>query len=59
MVFHVGSGPAGLMAAYELAVKGHAVTVFDSAPEPGPEAGGSSPACRSARRMSARRWKRR
>ena len=31
----VGSGPAGLMAAYELAVKGHAVTVFDSAPEPG------------------------
>ena len=31
----VGSGPAGLMAAYELAAKGHAVTVFDSAPEPG------------------------
>ena len=31
----VGSGPAGLMAAYELAVKGHAVTVFDAAPEPG------------------------
>ncbi len=31
----VGSGPAGLMAAYELAARGHSVTVFDSAPEPG------------------------
>jgi len=31
----LGSGPAGLMAAYELAAKGHAVTVFDAAPEPG------------------------
>jgi NADPH-dependent glutamate synthase beta subunit-like oxidoreductase len=31
----VGSGPAGLMAAYELAAKGHAVTVYDSAAEPG------------------------
>ena len=31
----VGSGPAGLMAAHELAAKGHAVTIFDSAPEPG------------------------
>lgn len=31
----VGSGPAGLMAAYELASRGHAVTVFDSASEPG------------------------
>lgn len=31
----VGSGPAGLMTAYELAARGHAVTVFDSAPEPG------------------------
>jgi len=31
----VGSGPAGLMAAYELASKGHDVTVFDSASEPG------------------------
>lgn len=31
----IGSGPAGLMAAYELAVKGHAVTVFDSGSEPG------------------------
>lgn len=31
----VGSGPAGLMAAYELAAKGHAITVFDSASEPG------------------------
>jgi NADPH-dependent glutamate synthase beta subunit-like oxidoreductase len=31
----VGSGPAGLMAAHELAVFGHNVTVFDSASEPG------------------------
>jgi NADPH-dependent glutamate synthase beta subunit-like oxidoreductase len=31
----VGSGPAGLMAAYELAAKGHGVTVFDAASEPG------------------------
>jgi len=31
----IGSGPAGLMAAYDLAMKGHAVTVFDSASEPG------------------------
>jgi len=31
----VGSGPAGLMAAYELAARGHGVTVFDSAAEPG------------------------
>jgi len=30
-----GSGPAGLMAAYELAAKGHGVTVFESASEPG------------------------
>ena len=31
----VGSGPAGLMAAYELRRRGHAVTVFEAAPEPG------------------------
>jgi NADPH-dependent glutamate synthase beta subunit-like oxidoreductase len=31
----VGSGPAGLMAAHDLATKGHSVTVFDSASEPG------------------------
>jgi NADPH-dependent glutamate synthase beta subunit-like oxidoreductase len=31
----VGSGPAGLMAAYELAARGHGVTVFDAAAEPG------------------------
>jgi NADPH-dependent glutamate synthase beta subunit-like oxidoreductase len=30
-----GAGPAGLMAAHELAAKGHAVSVFDAAPEPG------------------------
>lgn len=31
----VGSGPAGLMAAYELRTKGHRVTIFESAPELG------------------------
>jgi formate dehydrogenase beta subunit len=31
----VGSGPAGLTAAYYLASKGHGVTVFDSFPKPG------------------------
>jgi NADPH-dependent glutamate synthase beta subunit-like oxidoreductase len=31
----VGSGPAGLMAAYDLRIKGHAVTVFDSQSAPG------------------------
>ncbi len=31
----VGSGPAGLTAAYYLAKKGHSVTVFESQPEPG------------------------
>lgn len=31
----IGSGPAGLMAAYKLAKKGYPVTVFESLPEPG------------------------
>ncbi len=31
----IGSGPAGMMAAYDLRVKGHQVTVFDSEKEPG------------------------
>ncbi len=31
----IGSGPAGLMAAYELVRKGYPVTVFESLPEPG------------------------
>jgi NADPH-dependent glutamate synthase beta subunit-like oxidoreductase len=31
----IGSGPAGLMAAYDLRVKGHAVTVFDGDAAPG------------------------
>ncbi len=31
----VGGGPAGLTAAYQLAVKGHAVTVYDMMPEMG------------------------
>ena len=31
----VGSGPAGLMAAHDMALQGHQVTVFESATEPG------------------------
>jgi NADPH-dependent glutamate synthase beta subunit-like oxidoreductase len=31
----IGSGPAGLMAAYDLGVKGHAITVFDTEHAPG------------------------
>lgn len=31
----VGSGPAGMLAAWDLLVKGHEVTVLDSEPEPG------------------------
>jgi len=31
----IGSGPAGMMAAYDLRVKGHGVTVFDSEKAPG------------------------
>jgi NADPH-dependent glutamate synthase beta subunit-like oxidoreductase len=31
----VGSGPAGLSAAHDLALLGHRVTVFEAAPEPG------------------------
>ncbi|MCU0486312.1 MAG: FAD-dependent oxidoreductase, partial [Anaerolineales bacterium] len=31
----IGSGPAGLAAAYDLRRKGHAVTVFERMPEPG------------------------
>lgn len=31
----VGSGPAGMLAAWDLAVKGHTVTVYDAQSEPG------------------------
>ena len=31
----IGSGPAGLTAAWQLARKGHAVKIFEAAPEPG------------------------
>ncbi len=31
----IGSGPAGMTAAYHLALKGHTVKIFESAPQPG------------------------
>lgn len=31
----VGAGPAGLMAAHDLRIRGHAVTLYDAGPEPG------------------------
>jgi len=31
----IGSGPAGLTAAYHLALKGHSVKIFEAAPKPG------------------------
>jgi NADPH-dependent glutamate synthase beta subunit-like oxidoreductase len=31
----IGSGPAGLQAAYDLRISGHQVTIFESQPEPG------------------------
>ncbi len=31
----IGAGPAGLTAAYDLALKGHAVAIFDGLPKPG------------------------
>ena len=31
----IGSGPAGLMAAYDLRSRGHAVTIYDAESEPG------------------------
>ena len=31
----IGAGPAGMMAAHDIAVKGHSVTIFDAASEPG------------------------
>ena len=31
----IGSGPAGMMAAYDLRIKGHQVTVFDAESQPG------------------------
>jgi NADPH-dependent glutamate synthase beta subunit-like oxidoreductase len=34
-VVAVGAGPAGLTAAYYLAIRGHAVTIYDAFPKPG------------------------
>ncbi|HEX9858506.1 MAG TPA: FAD-dependent oxidoreductase [Paracoccaceae bacterium] len=42
MITILGAGVAGLCAATELAERGLAVQVVDSAPEPGPESGGAS-----------------
>jgi NADH-quinone oxidoreductase subunit F len=50
----VGSGPAGLSCAYFLALKGHQVTVFESAPVPGGLLVAAIPDYRLARRIVAR-----
>lgn len=42
----IGAGPAGITAAYDLALKGHAVTLFDAAAEPGGLLQGGIPAFR-------------
>ncbi len=42
----IGAGPAGLVAAYDLALKGHAVTVFEAGPKPGGMLVGGIPAFR-------------
>lgn len=47
----VGSGPAGLTAAYYLARKGHSVTVFESQPEPGGMMGFGIPEYRLPRKV--------
>ncbi len=50
----IGSGPAGLSCAYFLALKGHQVTVFESAPVPGGLLVAAIPDYRLARRIVAR-----
>ena len=50
----IGSGPAGLSCAYFLALKGHQVTVFESAPIPGGLLVAAIPDYRLARRIVAR-----
>ncbi len=50
----IGSGPAGLSCAYFLALKGHQVTVFESAPLPGGLLVAAIPDYRLARRVVAR-----
>ena len=50
----VGAGPAGLAAAYHLLKRGHAVTLFDSHPEPGGMLRWGIPAFRLPRQVLAR-----
>src|SRR3972149_1694077 len=53
----VGAGPAGLAAAHDLARRGHAVTIYEAAPEPGGTAAlgvPPFPAARSAIRPDVR-----
>ena len=50
----IGSGPAGLSCAYFLALKGHQVTVFESAAVPGGLLVAAIPDYRLARRIVAR-----
>jgi NADPH-dependent glutamate synthase beta subunit-like oxidoreductase/ferredoxin len=50
----IGSGPAGLSCAYFLALKGHQVTVFESAPIPGGLLVAAIPDYRLARKIVSR-----
>ncbi|MCF8031945.1 MAG: FAD-dependent oxidoreductase [Desulfarculaceae bacterium] len=52
----VGSGPAGMMAAWNLLLKGHAVTVFDAAPEPGGMLRWAVPVFRLPEQVLADEW---
>lgn len=52
----VGSGPAGMLAAWDLLVKGHAVTVLDAEPEPGGMLRWAVPAFRLPSEVLAAEW---
>lgn len=52
----VGSGPAGMLAAFDLLVKGHRVTIFDAEKEPGGMLRWAIPAFRLPDEVLAAEW---
>jgi len=52
----VGSGPAGMLAAWDLLLQGHAVTVYDSEPEPGGMLRWAVPAYRLPAEVLSAEW---